>query len=105
MRARVARAVLAPNHGYVCLSCRLQSVEVEGGRTRRYQHSGPKDEDRSNQVLKNPPENVEKADLPVTSSRIREIIRGFMGGQKTKPLVKETLSSQAANKEAQKVCT
>lgn len=77
---------------------------MEGRRTRRYQHTGSKDDDGSKDGPKTEPKTPEELDASVTSSRIRDIIRGFMGGQKTATQNKGTASSQEITQDVQRVC-
>lgn len=80
MRARVAKAALAPNQGYLCLSCRLQGVEVRS--QRRYQHAGHPAKNETNSqppgLSGNEEKEEEKGSDPSPPLRIRDIIRGFM---------------------------
>lgn len=77
MPANLTRGVNTLNQRYVCLSCRLHSV-LAGGRTTRYQHTGPpeNDGDYKNQDLV--PENTGKPKQSTSRSRIGDIIRSFM---------------------------
>ena len=77
MPANLTRGVSTLNQRYVCLSCRLHSV-LAGGRTTRYEHTGPPENDGGYRNQDFPPENAGKAKQAASRSRIGDIIRSFM---------------------------
>ena len=101
MSVRVARGVLTPSQGYVCLSCRSQNPGVEKGRTRGYRYSAPGD---SNEAPKAPGElstETGKDEYSATRRAFRDMIRGFMFGNdpvgsKTKGIQHETTQEPKA---------
>lgn len=77
MPANLSRGVTTLNQRYVCLSCRLHSV-LAGGRTTRYQHTGPPENDGGYEIQDPIPENAGKTKQAASRSRIGDIIRSFM---------------------------
>lgn len=78
MPAKLARGVISLNQKYVCLSCRLQNLSLAGGRTTRYQHTGPTENDGADKTQDPNPNDVRKYDEAASGSRIGDIIRSFM---------------------------
>ena len=78
MPAKLARGVITPNQKYVCLSCRLQSSSLPGGRTRRYQHTSPPENHGSETNQESIPKDAEIGKDTVSRSGIGDIIRSFM---------------------------
>ena len=101
MSVRVARGALAPNQGHVCLSCRLQSIGAERGRTRRYQHTSSGDSNGAKSAPGEPPKEPEKDDSPVARRGLRDMIRGFM--LKNDPARSRTKGSENGNTQDPKV--
>ena len=79
MRVKAVRAARVPTNGYVCLSCQIQFVGVEGRGTRRSQHTSPKNDNEDKSGFETTSGTFKKAAPSVKSSRIRDIIRGFIG--------------------------
>lgn len=109
MRTSAARVVLPPSQGYVCLSCRLQSVRLGTGRSRRYNHTNPPPDKegavKDFNALSEPSNNGNNASFTPT---VKEMINGFMLGDSAKILRKDgdgardELGSQAVS--PQEVC-
>lgn len=74
MPAKLTRGVNTLNQRYVCLSCRL----FAGGRTTRYQHTGPRENDGGYKSQESIPENADQPKETSSRSRIGDIIRSFM---------------------------
>ena len=78
MPAKLARGVITPNQKYVCLSCRLQSSSLAGGRTRRYQRTAFPENHGGDINQESIPKDAENGKDTVSPSGIGDIIRSFM---------------------------
>lgn len=105
MRVRVLKAVPAPSERYICLFCRLLSVEDRRGR--RYQHTGPPPHNGADPNLTSKLTIVDdglgagNSNALGSASKIKDIIRSFMvnGASKEANAQHHVLSSQAGSEQ------
>lgn len=78
MPAKLTRGLITPNQRYVCLSCRLQKSSSAGGRTTRYQHTAPPENDGGKENQDFIPKDAGNEQESASRSRIGDMIRSFM---------------------------
>ena len=83
MPANLVRGGITPNQRYVCLFCRQTSL-LDGGRTTRYQHTGPQENDGGDTNQTSLQKNAGSHKEGESRSRIGEILSSFMFKPDTK---------------------